>query len=96
MTTSTKDNKEVRDIDCETVMRQLFDYLDGEVDEQAHGDIVHHLDDCRSCFSRIEFESRLKDRVRRSGRNKAPDSLRDRLETLIQGFCTPDTPGDDR
>ena len=87
MTKDSKNQSNIRDIDCETVMRQLFDYLDDEVNATASAEIKHHLHDCRSCFSRVEFEDALKGRVREAGLDKAPDSLRNRLDTLIQGFC---------
>lgn len=82
-----KEGHDRRDIDCTDVMRQLFEYLDGEVDTVSHDEIDRHLDGCRSCFSRIEFEKALKERVRRSTRDKAPDSLRQKLDILMEGFA---------
>lgn len=81
-----KEGHGTRDIDCADVMRQLFEYLDGEVDAVSHDEIDRHLDGCRSCFSRIEFEKALKERVRRSTRDTAPDSLLQKLDILMEGF----------
>jgi mycothiol system anti-sigma-R factor len=67
-------------------MRQLFDYLDGEVEETAEHEIHHHIDECRSCFSRVEFEKVLKERVRDSREQELPESLRDRVTDLMQNF----------
>lgn len=77
---------EHRGLSCEEVMEQLFAYLDGELGEGAHADIEHHLEACRGCFSRVEFERRLKARLAETGRVPAPESLRERLRTMIERF----------
>lgn len=82
-----KEGTGTRAIDCADVMRQLFEYLDGEIDAVSQDEIAHHLDGCRSCFSRVEFEKALKERVRQSTRGAAPASLRARVDVLIQGFA---------
>jgi anti-sigma factor (TIGR02949 family) len=84
--TDSKKSKNIREIDCDEVMRQLFDYLDGEVEETAEHEIHHHIDECRSCFSRVEFEKVLKERVRDSREQELPESLRDRVTDLMQNF----------
>ena len=96
--TDSKKPETVREIDCDEVLRQLFDYLDGEVDETAEHEMHHHIDECRSCFSRVEFEKALKDKIRAGKDEALPDSLRDRVADLMKSF-SPDTvnePGKDR
>lgn len=87
--------KAVREIDCDEVMRQLFDFLDDEVDMGAHEEIHQHIEDCRSCFSRVEFERELKQRVQGAGRAAAPQSLERRLSGLMRdlGLDRKDEPG---
>lgn len=95
MTDSRKKNDGVRDIDCDEVMRQLFDFLDGEVDKTAEHEIHHHIDECRSCFSRVEFERVLKERIRTSKEEVLPESLRNRITDLMKnlGIGIMDEPG---
>ena len=71
---------------CEEVMEQLFAYLDRELDEQMHDEIQRHLERCRDCFSRAEFERRLKTRLAETGTAAAPDRLRARVMTMIERF----------
>ena len=80
------DTKTVREIDCDDVMRQLFDYLDDEVDINAEDEIHHHIEECRSCFSRVEFERQLKGRVQGAGKDSAPESLQNRITDLMRDF----------
>lgn len=97
--TKDKDESEakaVRDIDCDEVMRQLFDFLDGEVDVAAHDEIHQHIEDCRSCFSRVEFERQLKGRVRGAGKGAAPGSLHKRVADLMKNFGIGDGDEPDR
>jgi anti-sigma factor (TIGR02949 family) len=84
--TDNKKPESVREIDCDEVMRQLFDFMDGEVEETAEHEIHHHIDECRSCFSRVEFERVLKERVRASKEEALPDSLQGRITELMKSF----------
>jgi anti-sigma factor (TIGR02949 family) len=70
-------------LNCEDVIGKLLDYLDRELDADTQHDIERHLETCRGCFSRAEFERRLKARVTEAGAAKAPDSLRRRVRQLI-------------
>jgi hypothetical protein len=49
----------------------LFEYLDHELEENEHEAMDAHLHECRRCFSRAEFEKRLKARLAQSG-SEAP------------------------
>ncbi len=96
--TDTKRTDDIREIDCDEVMRQLFDFLDGEVDETAEHEIHHHIDECRSCFSRVEFERVLKERIRASKDEDLPESLQNRVADLMKnmGFGNIEAPGKDK
>ncbi len=76
----------VHDIDCEEVIEQLFDFLDRELDEELSARIDAHLQRCRDCFSRAEFERRLRARVGEAVEREAPERLRRRLRALMDTF----------
>jgi anti-sigma factor (TIGR02949 family) len=73
-------------LSCEEVLYQLFAYLDHELDTDTTTQIEHHLEICRGCFSRAEFERKLKAHVKEVGTSAAPESLRARLKHLIEKF----------
>jgi anti-sigma factor (TIGR02949 family) len=75
-----------KDMSCEDVLKHLFEFLDGELDHAVEGDIEHHLKRCRSCFSRADFERRLKQKLAETGETEAPASLRARVRGLITKF----------
>lgn len=91
--TDSKKPETVREIDCDEVMRQLFDFLDGEVAEEVDHEIHHHIDECRSCFTRVEFERVLKERIRASKDEVLPESLQDRITDMLKQFGTADSTG---
>lgn len=70
-------------INCEEALRRLFAYLDRELDEHEHGEMEHHLSRCRSCFSRAEFEKRLKHRLRETAHDEVPERLQARVRRLL-------------
>ncbi|MGH6915207.1 MAG: anti-sigma factor family protein [Geminicoccales bacterium] len=73
-------------IRCEEVISHLLEYLDGEIDAEKRRQIERHLEECRGCFSRAEFEKELRKKVRQLGTQKPPRSLQRRLKALIDQF----------
>ncbi|MCH8529287.1 MAG: zf-HC2 domain-containing protein [Saccharospirillum sp.] len=73
-------------LNCEEVIELLFDYLDQEISHPLSTHIERHLETCRDCFSRAEFEKRLRARVRESAEVQAPERLKLRIKSLIEKF----------
>jgi anti-sigma factor (TIGR02949 family) len=72
-------------IGCEEAIRRLAAYLDGELVTADAGEVEVHLERCRSCFSRAEFERRLKERVREDLRmTSVPEEAEGRIRTLLE------------
>ena len=73
-------------IRCEDVIEHLLHYLDGEIDAAKRAEIDRHLQECRGCYSRAEFEKALRDKIGKLGEEKAPASLRQRIKALMDAF----------
>lgn len=73
-------------IECEEAIRKLLEYLDGELDEGSQSQVEKHLETCRGCYSRAEFERRLRGLVAKTGSAPAPASLRLRVRGLMKRF----------
>jgi anti-sigma factor (TIGR02949 family) len=86
MTTKKAPMTSLDPIRCEEVISHLLEYLDGEIDAEKRRQIDRHLQECRGCFSRAEFEKELKKKVKQLGRQKPPRSLQRRLKALIDQF----------
>lgn len=74
------------EIDCEEVVSHLLVYLDDEIDAETRARIDLHLERCRGCFSRAEFERALRRRLRELGHEPASARLARRIKTLIDSF----------
>jgi anti-sigma factor (TIGR02949 family) len=71
---------------CEEVLKHLVAYLDRDTDAHTAAEIERHLEQCRSCYSRAEFERQLKAQVRAAGSRSAPERLRARIRKLVDEF----------
>ena len=85
---TTRDTGERReDIGCLQAIEMFHAYLDGELgDAESVADFEHHLEHCRGCFSRAEFEGLLTERLKGLAAQPAPDALRRRMRTLMDSF----------
>lgn len=82
--TNESDKYKVVDSDCLEAFDHLYAYLNGELkDEVTLAKIEHHLGHCKSCFSRAQMERELNERMKKSGKDKAPETLKKRLDDLI-------------
>jgi anti-sigma factor (TIGR02949 family) len=50
---------DIRAIDCTTAVRQLWDYLDSELDDQRMSEVRQHLESCQHCLPHAEFGIRF-------------------------------------
>lgn len=75
-----------RELSCEEVIEQLFIYLDRELDSASTADIERHIARCRDCYTRAEFERKLRARVVDAAEAKAPEQLQKRIKGLLSQF----------
>jgi|SaaInl8_135m_RNA_FD_contig_21_2198469_length_598_multi_13_in_0_out_0_1 anti-sigma factor (TIGR02949 family) len=73
-------------ISCEDVLAHLVEYLNGEVDEIKQAEIDRHLETCRGCYSRADFERLLKKKISSANAEAVPDSLKKRIDGLLEDF----------
>jgi len=75
------------DIGCMRAIEAFYAYLDGELDDpESIADFEHHLGHCRSCFSRIEMEKALNERMRKNARRESSEALRERVGKIMDKF----------
>jgi anti-sigma factor (TIGR02949 family) len=75
-------------ITCDEALRLLAVFLDGELHADDREGVQRHLEICRSCFSRAEFERRLKGEITRLGREEVSPGFEDRVHRLLGSFAT--------
>jgi mycothiol system anti-sigma-R factor len=73
------------DVDCVEVIRQVYLYLDGEIDDSHRREVRDHLDECGPCLREYGIEQEVKALVARCcGGDTAPDGLKDRLRAKLE------------
>jgi anti-sigma factor (TIGR02949 family) len=73
-------------IGCEEALRLLAEFLDDELHADARASVDRHLTRCRSCFSRAEFERRLKDEIGRLRKEEVTPGFEARIRRLLEAF----------
>lgn len=75
---------ETHPIDCTTAVRQLWDYLDDELDDQRMVEVRHHLLTCKSCLPHAEFGRRFIQALSRAReRHVMPSEVRGQVLTAL-------------
>lgn len=73
---------------CEEALRLLAAYLDRELEPAGAQRLERHLQVCRSCYSRADFERRLKARLAELGDEPVGRGVSDRIQALVRTFTT--------
>ena len=66
-------------ITCAQAVRQLWEYLEGEVEERDRAAIEEHLSFCRRCCGEAEFAEELRGFLSRSAAEELPRDVHARL-----------------
>jgi len=77
---------ELDNMGCDEALKRLLEFIDRELSDSEHDHVERHLRTCRSCFSRMEFEHRLKQRLSALSADDVPAKSHDRIRKLIKGF----------
>lgn len=72
------------DVDCTEVIRQVYLYLDGEIDDAHRTEVRGHLDECGPCLREFGIEQEVKALVARCcGSDAAPEELKQRIRVKL-------------
>ncbi len=79
-------------LDCESVMRQLWDYLDGELTPRRMEQVRNHIEMCKRCYPQYEFEHAFLEAVAARRRTHSdPERLQRKLAAALRDSgLTPD------
>lgn len=72
----------------ESRMDSIYKYLDGALEQQDFTEVRAHIENCTPCQSEHDLEIIIRDVVRRSCDEKAPESLKDKILHRIEALKT--------
>jgi anti-sigma factor (TIGR02949 family) len=73
-------------IACDEALRRLAEFVDHELADEQRDEMDRHIHTCRSCYSRVEFERRLKQQLSQVSSKDASATAIARIRGLIRGF----------
>jgi mycothiol system anti-sigma-R factor len=71
-------------ISCSEAVRQLWEYLDGTVEENQRAAIEEHLAFCRRCCGEVEFAEELRGFLSRATHDEVPHDVIARLNATLE------------
>jgi mycothiol system anti-sigma-R factor len=71
-------------ITCSEAMKQLWEYLDGVIDESDRAAIEEHLSLCQRCCGELEFAEELRKFLADSAHEEIPEDVRERLSATLK------------
>ena len=72
---------------CDEILDHIYEYLNRhDISADQEAEFMRHLEYCRACFDRFEFERRLLERLKASQGCACPDSLKRRIKTIVEKF----------
>ena len=76
---------ETQPIDCGSALRQLWDFLDGELTPDRIDAIRRHIEICSRCFPHYDFEKAFLEALATTRPDcRAPESLRCKVEAALK------------
>jgi anti-sigma factor (TIGR02949 family) len=70
-------------ITCAEAVRQLWDYLDGAVDDSQREQVEEHLAFCRRCCGELEFAEELRAFLTSHAQDELPPDIHARLTATL-------------
>lgn len=71
-------------ISCEEAKTRLFEFLDGELAEISHDEVERHVELCKACYPRLQFERHFLDALQAAeDRGTASPELKDRILKVL-------------
>jgi anti-sigma factor (TIGR02949 family) len=76
--------EDVEEIPCEEAARRVYEYLDGELDDEDTEMIRCHVEQCERCYPMFDWEEMFLRAVRERGERPEPnEELRQRVERIL-------------
>jgi mycothiol system anti-sigma-R factor len=74
-------------MNCKESLQKIYEFLDGEMEKLPMHEIEKHLDNCRGCWDRFEFEKQLKELVKKSCcKETCTDALKKRIQAILEKY----------
>lgn len=74
-------------ISCVEAVTRIFEFLQGSLEKKQKEELDAHVEECRHCCDRFEFEKLFKEKlIKINKEQKVPKSLYKNVEKLLSEF----------
>lgn len=80
------DRATVNELTCRQALAMVAEYLDRELGARESGQLERHIDTCRHCFDRVEFERLLKARFAQLHWTQPAEPLLKRIDHILDMY----------
>lgn len=78
------EKNKVKTINCEEAAKRFNDFIDHYLKGRHKDELTAHIETCRHCFERLEFEKILKSKISESGKkSSANKDVLSKLEKIM-------------
>ena len=71
-------------ISCEDASARLFEFLDGELEAVSEEEVRTHLEICKACYPRVQFEKHFLEALRRAQNGgRVSENLKERVRKAL-------------
>jgi anti-sigma factor (TIGR02949 family) len=74
--------------DCDRLVEVLYEYVDGDCDENLRERLAEHVEQCPTCLEQLGIEQQVRQLLQVRCTSQAPDGLRGRIVTALRSSCT--------
>ena len=78
-----KKAEKIKTIDCKQAVSRFNSFLDSDLNALDKKELVQHIDECKHCFERLEFEKLLKQKISALSKSGSGKSLIRKIEKTI-------------
>lgn len=71
---------------CEQVLQEIWVFLDGQLPESELVHFRQHMELCRNCYSRVEFERTLRISIKEKTHHCCPDKVKMRIQKFLEDY----------
>jgi len=76
--------KKINSINCEEALERMFDYIDSALAGKSGTELEHHIETCRGCMKKLDFQLRLKKRLVKIKPVSVSKNFANRLNIILE------------
>ncbi len=76
--------KKTKTISCEEALEIMFEYIDGVLAGKHQSELEQHIETCRGCLKKVEFQLKLKKRLTKVKPVSISKKLSNRLNLILE------------